>query len=400
MFDFPNSPTNGQTVTGAGGIVYTWDGVKWKAAASGGGATGVSSFNTRTGAVTLTTTDVTAVADSTYVNVSGDTMTGKLTLQDIVQAGAGTGAGGYTQVNGGDATHTGYIAFFDAAGVRQGYLGYASAGVMQFPMEADTTTLNVGGNLNVSGNHNVTSRLGLGYGMSVWADATNDFLAWANNSYLIFTRATEYFGFNINSYGDVLNFASGIWRFPTGRIMCSIPTNNPSITCQVPGSYAAGMYLNVGDSCLYFGGVDGNGVPVVNFMSLQYANSYLNLPSWNTAYKNGGGTWSDNSDARIKRNVEDYKAGVAEIIKLRPITYEYNGLGEMPDTGTRYHGFIAQEAMTVMPEMVGTRAAKLDPKDADSTDLLTVNITPMIFALVNAVKELLARIEALETRIA
>lgn len=28
-FDFPNSPTVGQRVTGVGGIVYVWDGVKW-----------------------------------------------------------------------------------------------------------------------------------------------------------------------------------------------------------------------------------------------------------------------------------------------------------------------------------------------------------------------------------
>jgi len=68
----------------------------------------------------------------------------------------------------------------------------------------------------------------------------------------------------------------------------------------------------------------------------------------------------------------------------------------MPDTGTRYHGFIAQEAMTVMPEMVGTRAVKLNAKDTEDTDILTVNITPMLFALVNSIKELHAEIQALK----
>ena len=28
-FDFPNSPSIGQRVTGTGGTVYVWDGVKW-----------------------------------------------------------------------------------------------------------------------------------------------------------------------------------------------------------------------------------------------------------------------------------------------------------------------------------------------------------------------------------
>jgi hypothetical protein len=43
-------------------------------------AHGVITWNNRAGNVTLTTADVTAVADSTYVNVPGDTMTGFLTL--------------------------------------------------------------------------------------------------------------------------------------------------------------------------------------------------------------------------------------------------------------------------------------------------------------------------------
>jgi hypothetical protein len=36
MFDFPNAPTNGQQVTTPNGTVFTWDGVKWTANASGG----------------------------------------------------------------------------------------------------------------------------------------------------------------------------------------------------------------------------------------------------------------------------------------------------------------------------------------------------------------------------
>lgn len=35
-FDFPNSPTLGQSVTASNGVVYTWDGVKWTVAGGGG----------------------------------------------------------------------------------------------------------------------------------------------------------------------------------------------------------------------------------------------------------------------------------------------------------------------------------------------------------------------------
>ena len=53
-FDFPNSPTIGQIFG-----IYSWDGEKWAAASSA--TSGVTSFNTRAGAVTLTTGDVTTV---------------------------------------------------------------------------------------------------------------------------------------------------------------------------------------------------------------------------------------------------------------------------------------------------------------------------------------------------
>lgn len=57
-FDFPNSPSGGQIATN-GGVSYTWDGSKWAPTPAAGATAGVSSFNTRTGAVTLSSGDVT-----------------------------------------------------------------------------------------------------------------------------------------------------------------------------------------------------------------------------------------------------------------------------------------------------------------------------------------------------
>ena len=61
--DFPNSPTPGQTFV-AGAATWTWDGTKWEPT----GGSGVSSFNTRTGAVTLTSGDVTTALTFTPYN--------------------------------------------------------------------------------------------------------------------------------------------------------------------------------------------------------------------------------------------------------------------------------------------------------------------------------------------
>lgn len=52
------------------------------AGGGGGGGGGVTSFNARTGAVTLLLADVTALVDSRYVLKSGDTMTGALDISN------------------------------------------------------------------------------------------------------------------------------------------------------------------------------------------------------------------------------------------------------------------------------------------------------------------------------
>lgn len=56
MFDFPNSPAVGTLITGPNGSTYRWDGAKWVVA--GPPPSTVTSWNSRTGAVTITGGDV------------------------------------------------------------------------------------------------------------------------------------------------------------------------------------------------------------------------------------------------------------------------------------------------------------------------------------------------------
>jgi hypothetical protein len=66
-FDFPANPAIGDTVIAPNGYTYEWDGTKWHIIPTPGGGGGggppttyVNSFNTRSGAVTLTQGDITA----------------------------------------------------------------------------------------------------------------------------------------------------------------------------------------------------------------------------------------------------------------------------------------------------------------------------------------------------
>jgi hypothetical protein len=116
-------------------------------------------------------------------------------------------------------------------------------------------------------------------------------------------------------------------------------------------------------------------------------------------YKPGGGPWWDSSDARTKTVLGDYTKGLADITQLRPVSYTFDGAdasphgGHVPD-GRVYIGLVAQEVEGVMPEMVSQIDGFVDGIPVD--DMRTLDTGALIYALVNACKELKARIEALE----
>jgi hypothetical protein len=114
-----------------------------------------------------------------------------------------------------------------------------------------------------------------------------------------------------------------------------------------------------------------------------------------TATKASGTTWANPSDPRLKEDVAPYAAGLAELLRLEPITYH---LKAQPD-GPLCYGFDASAVREVLPECVSTMKMKLDPADEEETDdVLTFDMHPILVALVNAVKELAARVAALEAR--
>ena len=121
-------------------------------------------------------------------------------------------------------------------------------------------------------------------------------------------------------------------------------------------------------------------------------NLFINGPN---ATKSTGTSWINPSDRRIKKNVTDYTPGLDAICALRPIRFEHNGAAGTTD-GAPGISFIADEVESVMPEMVGTQRAKLQPDDDEDTELKTLDVSPMLFAFVNAFKEVAARLDALE----
>ncbi len=118
--------------------------------------------------------------------------------------------------------------------------------------------------------------------------------------------------------------------------------------------------------------------------------------STDSAAKPSTNTWTIASDARIKTETGEYTKGLDAVLSLRPVTYRYNGKAGMVDDGEDKISIIAQEAITAFPECVGSYMTKLEEDDEEETEVLNWNGHALTFALVNAIKELTARIESLE----
>jgi len=100
------------------------------------------------------------------------------------------------------------------------------------------------------------------------------------------------------------------------------------------------------------------------------------------AYKTlGGTTWATPSDVRLKDIHGDYEYGLSQICKLNPVRFKYKDDNQLGlECGKELVGLVAQEVQKVVPEAVA---------EADN-GYLCLNADPIIWGMVNAIKELKA----------
>jgi hypothetical protein len=87
------------------------------------------------------------------------------------------------------------------------------------------------------------------------------------------------------------------------------------------------------------------------------------------------------SDRRLKRDVEDLRYGLREVLRLRPVSYRWKD----PTLGTSALGLIAQDVVPILPELVG--------KGHDKTGLLSLNYVGLVPVLVKGMQEQQAAFE-------
>jgi hypothetical protein len=111
------------------------------------------------------------------------------------------------------------------------------------------------------------------------------------------------------------------------------------------------------------------------------------------------------SDVRIKENINDLTDGLDIVTQLRPRTFQYkgntsltNGVSPIDDSEEKYqpiqYGFIADEVLEIAPQYIDIADGEIDGQQVN--DLKSMSPTQLIPMMINAIKELNAKIEALE----
>ena len=110
-----------------------------------------------------------------------------------------------------------------------------------------------------------------------------------------------------------------------------------------------------------------------------------------------------NRHERTKDVINNYDIGLDELIQLQPVRFRYNGQGgtnDDPDDKVRY-GLVAQAVQPIVSEMV-FHTPDMSAPDKPSVllpDQLSVDNNQLIYAAINAIKELSAKVTALEAQI-
>jgi hypothetical protein len=125
---------------------------------------------------------------------------------------------------------------------------------------------------------------------------------------------------------------------------------------------------------------------------------YINPQGGGVYQGNNSATWSVTSDQRLKKNIVDHTDGLDKIIQLKIRNFEYRTEEEItelaPSNAVKIQGvqlgLIAQELAEVLPDCVKT----------ESTGVMSVDSTNILWHMVNAIKDLKAIVDAQAVEIA
>jgi hypothetical protein len=112
-------------------------------------------------------------------------------------------------------------------------------------------------------------------------------------------------------------------------------------------------------------------------------------------FNQGAVAWTVSSDARMKDKVENLESGLDVVEKLQPRTYDFIGGIQEGEEGTPAFGLIAQEVAEAISGTPVDGRGLVNGTDEAGYGLAYAQLTVL---LINAVKELSARVKELEAK--
>jgi len=165
---------------------------------------------------------------------------------------------------------------------------------------------------------------------------------------------------------DADNQDSGIRFYENGNVKGHLYLKGSDDTIRLFGSSFSGITVN---------SIGNVGIGTENPGSYKLAVN-------GSAAKPGGGSWSNFSDVRLKEVHGQFECGLSEVTKLNPVRCSYREDNELKlPTGNQFIGLVAQEVQRVIPEAVSE----------NEKGYLMVDNDPIIWSMVNAIKELKAQ---------
>ena len=265
--------------------------------------TGVTSFNTRTGGVTLAATDISGLGAGIFsgsAQIPNTSITNAQLVNSSVTVTAGSG------LSGGGAVSLGGTVTISNAGVTSNVAG---SGISVSGATGAVTITNTGVTSAVAGTgvsvSGATGAVTISIGQSVATSATPSF--------------DQVFATN-NGNGTNFKVGDDAW----------IGDVNAANTIRIKGQQdATAGYITFGNQTTALG--------LTNSTTL----------TWGAAFTATGDVTAF-SDARVKENVETITGALDKVLRLRGVTYNRTDLEDK----SQKIGFIAQEVQEVVPQVV------------------------------------------------
>lgn len=214
---------------------------------------------------------------------------------------------------------------------------------------------------------------------------------------------------DVNFYDDYVNFGDGFSSPPSSDGTAFTDSGATSFTRD----FVAGFYDgNSGGSGIAMGSieeyVDGTAEFLFNYRLCPIVDNSTTLGSstkrWSTVYAVNGTI--NTSDANLKKDIKGLSYGLKEIMELKPVTFkwkdEYTSSNQKvaEDKKTTKIGFLAQDLLNVLPEVVQTHSWQITDEKKPAEFLPNKNLgvfySDIIPVAVKAIQEQQTEIETLK----